>query len=357
MNYFEEAYYYIPIILADKLQRNGYYAEALDWYRLVYDYSIDSSVSRIFPRLEREKNKSYAATNIDAKANDIENPHTIARMRPNAFTRYTIAAIGRCLIEFGDDEFTKDTSEALAKAHSLYEKAVEILSEVGFNQSFTKCELAIDGMNIGKTKEPGFTPWLGYWSQLTNKLAQIKKHGTLSPVITQIENRLKTTGTIDETSDTSISAGLKEIETYIDEAIQQQGKVLTFNNEGAFTFGWIGSWFKLPAWTAQSIEINYNFAIPRNPVKDYLIMYAEVNLFKMRNCMNISGMVRSLDVYAIAPDSTTGMTFMGHRWPDSKHWSCIRTCANSVSLPHLARPCQAASPNSRPNGRLHVKCP
>src|SRR5262249_42229350 len=37
--YMEEYYYGVPLMLALELQRRGYYQEALDWYRTVYDYT------------------------------------------------------------------------------------------------------------------------------------------------------------------------------------------------------------------------------------------------------------------------------------------------------------------------------
>lgn len=51
----------------------------------------------------------------------------------------------------------------------------------------------------------------------------------------------------------------------------------------------------------------YNFCIPANPVFRYLNMSAELNLFKIRNCMNIAGMRRELDPYAAPTDLYTGL--------------------------------------------------
>lgn len=55
---------------------------------------------------------------------------------------------------------------------------------------------------------------------------------------------------------------------------------------------------------------NY-FCVPDNPVINGLRMRAELNLFKIRNCMNIAGMTRSLDPYAAPTDTTSGVPVIG----------------------------------------------
>lgn len=318
-NYFEEAYYYLPMVIAEKLQRNGYYEDSLDWYRLVYDFK-EGGNPKVFPRLKNEENKSYAISNIGPELNDLQNPHTIARTRDNAFSRYTVAAIARSLIEYADREFTADTSESIAKAFSLYEKAIEVLSQIGFNNVMSECELAIENIDDSKTKESGFAPWIKQWKGLKVKLLDIKTFNLddiadtndLKGAIEYTETRLGNTGTINTSSDSDIALKLTEIETRIDEILTVQGKALDFDTLNAFELKWVPFLgITLPLLETGELRLNYNFALPRNPVKDYLMMYAEVNLFKMRNGMNIAGMVRSLDVYATSPDTTTGMSFVG----------------------------------------------
>lgn len=55
---------------------------------------------------------------------------------------------------------------------------------------------------------------------------------------------------------------------------------------------------------------NY-FCVPDNPVIRGLRLRAELNLFKIRNCMNIAGMTRSLDPYAAPTDTTSGVPVIG----------------------------------------------
>ena len=57
--------------------------------------------------------------------------------------------------------------------------------------------------------------------------------------------------------------------------------------------------------------VPFQFCAVPNPMVAALLMRAEVNLFKIRNCMNIAGMMRELDPFAAPTDSTTGLPVIG----------------------------------------------
>ncbi len=57
--------------------------------------------------------------------------------------------------------------------------------------------------------------------------------------------------------------------------------------------------------------IDYRFCMPKNPVYSALELKANLELFKIHNCRNIAGMVRELDIFAAATDSTTGVPVIG----------------------------------------------
>lgn len=54
-----------------------------------------------------------------------------------------------------------------------------------------------------------------------------------------------------------------------------------------------------------------DFCIAPNPTYDTLILSIELNLFKIRNCMNIAGMKRELDPYAAPTDLYSGLPQIG----------------------------------------------
>jgi hypothetical protein len=57
--------------------------------------------------------------------------------------------------------------------------------------------------------------------------------------------------------------------------------------------------------------VDYQFCIPTNPVYNSLKMKANLELFKIHNCMNIAGMQRDLEIYAAPTDSTSGIPIIG----------------------------------------------
>ncbi len=57
--------------------------------------------------------------------------------------------------------------------------------------------------------------------------------------------------------------------------------------------------------------VPFSFCVVPNPIAGALVMKAEVELWKIHNCMNIAGMVRELDPFAAPTDSTTGIPMIG----------------------------------------------
>jgi hypothetical protein len=55
----------------------------------------------------------------------------------------------------------------------------------------------------------------------------------------------------------------------------------------------------------------FDFCIPPNPIVKALRLHAELDLFKIRNCRNISGMERALDTYAAPTDTQSGLPTIG----------------------------------------------
>jgi hypothetical protein len=127
-NYLQELFYYVPMVLAQALQKAGDYVTALDWYRTVYAYHLSDLPDFIVPIDERKiyygLGQEYNATPSLSRGThwlrDQLNPHVVAADRPNPYTRYTFASIIRCFLEYGDSEFARDTGESRARARSLY---------------------------------------------------------------------------------------------------------------------------------------------------------------------------------------------------------------------------------------------
>lgn len=122
-----ELFWLIPVALATTLQENGHFTAALDWYQFSYAYQLPTEQRRIFPGLVRE----HAVTSTYGRPPDWPangtNPHEVAAERKDAYTRFTVMSIVRCLLAFADSEFIRDTSLSNARARTLYETALDLI--------------------------------------------------------------------------------------------------------------------------------------------------------------------------------------------------------------------------------------
>ncbi len=136
--YLHEAYYFLPIQIALQLQKKRYYLEALDWFRTVYDYSLPEDKREIYG-LEPKKDEPDYERAADWLRDPL-NPHAIAATRWGPYTWFTLLSLIRCILDYADDKFTRDTTETLAKARTLYLTALELLESDILKQQHGKCK-------------------------------------------------------------------------------------------------------------------------------------------------------------------------------------------------------------------------
>jgi hypothetical protein len=174
LEYLDEAYFFVPMQIALQLQARGQYLAALDWYRTVYDYEASLVQRTIFVGLEQEGAQDDGNPNHwvlergDRWLLDLTNPHGVATTRSNAYTRFTLMSIIRCLLDFADAEFTRDTSETVARARRLYGTALELLDLDELRSGTTECEdvLATLDIEIREKHITRVSPWLGRWADI-----------------------------------------------------------------------------------------------------------------------------------------------------------------------------------------------
>ena len=138
LNYLYEASHGIPMFIGLQLQQAGYFEEALDWFRMVYDDTQDSIKRKIDYWLKRDENNLPGFGDRKDWLNDPIDPHAIASKRKNAYTRFTLISIIRCYLDLADSLFTIDTVETNARAKSYYEQALALLDAPELKQ--TTCE-------------------------------------------------------------------------------------------------------------------------------------------------------------------------------------------------------------------------
>ncbi len=127
LNYLWESYYFFPHYLSKQLERSHQYPPALDYLRLVYDYSLPISDRKIFFGLQLESSLPLSYERPADWLSDALNPHDIAATRQQTYTRYTLLTLVRCFLQAADAEFTRDTAESLATARTYYAAALELL--------------------------------------------------------------------------------------------------------------------------------------------------------------------------------------------------------------------------------------
>lgn len=149
-----ELFFHIPMMVADRLNKNQRFEEAMRWFHFVFNplnpTATDAdNVSRNWQfrrfaelaetgdakkRLEAYLNPSdpnYAETQAAIRAwrNNPFKPHLVARWRNSAYMRHVVMRYLDNLIAWGDELFRRDTLETINEATQLYVLAAEVLGE------------------------------------------------------------------------------------------------------------------------------------------------------------------------------------------------------------------------------------
>jgi Tc toxin complex TcA C-terminal TcB-binding domain len=188
--YLQEAYYFVPVQLALQLEGRGEYIAALDWFRTVYDYSVPLALRKIYYGLTLEESLPSVYQRGPDWLLDPLNPHTIAATRANTYTRYTIMSIIRCLVDFADAEFTRDTSESVPRADILYTTALELFDTPELKQNPSMCQQLINTLRV-QIDDP---QWVPVWRSLQQELAGIDDSYVLTATIGRVKAALATNG-------------------------------------------------------------------------------------------------------------------------------------------------------------------
>ena len=158
-----ELFFFVPMLLADRMLAEQNYEAALNWIQLVFDPRIDLTPYERTKRFVRELSKgarywkflpffanpdadrsilselSFPTPHdalpdrkaiqllIDRWKNDPFNPQMIARYRPVAYQKYVVMKYLDALIGWGDQLFSQDTTESVNLAVQMYILAAEIL--------------------------------------------------------------------------------------------------------------------------------------------------------------------------------------------------------------------------------------
>jgi len=176
-----EAYCLVPLQIALDLSKARYYEEALAYFRLVYDYTQPAGQRMVFPELisadARLTNQSYFTNTVTWLA-DAANPHTLAGLRRDSYLRYVVASIAGTLLGYADSEFTRDSSESVSRARSLYELAGGLLRQDILVEDVQDCRAILN--QVDPLVEDA---WLPEWESIKQLLALINQRDVVLNVL------------------------------------------------------------------------------------------------------------------------------------------------------------------------------
>jgi hypothetical protein len=188
--YAEEAFFFVPMLLSDGLRQAGEYVAALDWARTVYDYTSPAGKQKIYYGLVEEESLPALYKRTADWLRDPLDPHAIAATRRLTYTRFTLLAIVRLLLDFADDEFTRDTAETVPRARGLYLTALTVLNLPELKQQLGRCDDVIGEIDIALGPETPAKVVVAV-SEIVRELKHIKGYATLQGLIPKVREALK----------------------------------------------------------------------------------------------------------------------------------------------------------------------
>lgn len=349
-DYYLELFFHIPFLIADHLNANQKFKEAKWWYERIFNPTADEKPDDIkktdhnwqfreFRNLDIQKLKDILTDSkaIEAYKKDPFNPHAIARLRMNAYQKTIVMHYIDNLLDWGDFLFTQDTRESINEAEMLYQLAFDILGKRPVK--IGKCETAEENLltyaniepQIGKGSEFLIQLENYYWVQkhtfarekdiariskklesITGKkvktqksfahIAQQSAYNSANKAIQQIKNMAANPqGQLMETD--RHAARVKSYKKAMSKKMAAQENTTKWSDSGQYIFGnEAKNRFKTKPHRrtpGHALVKQYStvFCVPPNT--DLMKYWGRVEdrLYKIRNCMNIKGMRRSLSLF------------------------------------------------------------
>lgn len=132
-----ELFYHIPMMIAYNLSAGTQHADSMKWFHYVFDPTkppdedLQKYYWNFFPFTQSEQETlKQILTDVSAlKAyhDSPFDPHAVARLRIDAYAKYTVMEYVNNLIQWGDVYFVQNTWESLTSATMMYVWAADLL--------------------------------------------------------------------------------------------------------------------------------------------------------------------------------------------------------------------------------------
>ena len=299
-----ELFFHTPLYIACKLSQNQKYEEAMKWFHYIFDPTDKSSeespkkfwIPKPFFEMSTLENRVQQIKNILENISDhvaVVNswlgnpykPHLVARHRPVAYQRTVVMKYIDNLIAWADQLFCQDSMESNNEATLLYILVYEILGRrpIMLPENNLKSPLKV---NYNKIKTDG---WFSYLEDYYNSFVLDYSN---NESIRNVANSAFTEPSFYMQLSNYTGWGTARDERAIKP--EQYGILRKLKAQRrAFDAPKIGDSDPEPL---PRIDAD-NFCIPYN---ENLLSYwdlVEDRLFKLRNCMNIDGIVRELPLF------------------------------------------------------------
>jgi hypothetical protein len=267
-----EVFYHIPLFIATRLSQDLRFDEAQKWFHYIFDPTepvgeVPYRFWKIKPfhtyTIQQIKNDMEAVMKggeaikkqIEAWEANPFNPHLLARFRRLAYMKTVVMKYLDNLIAWGDQLFRMDTIESMNEATQLYVLAGQILGKMPVETE-------------GKTRE----------SKTFNELAS--RITAMGNAWVELENEL---GNEYEyaSEDFGMVNGKFKFEKFKPVRKMKAGKIKTTDSNATNTI---------------LDDILYFCMSPNEKLLSYWDTVAD-RLFKLRNCMNIEGLIRSVPLF------------------------------------------------------------
>jgi hypothetical protein len=359
-NYYWELFFHIPHLIANHLNANQKFKEAKWWYERIFNPTSTESPSKDWPGDHYWQFKEFRNQTIEKLQDKLRNGQAIAAYHQDPFDPFAIADTRRSayqkaivmnyidnLLDWGDHLFTQDTRESIHEAEMLYQLAKDILGDrpvkVGACETVSESAVTFEniGPRIGKISE--------FLLSLENRnhrnrveykndiqpFENAKRHNLLLHKVGIPEKKLS----LAEANLLASSRGYRDYYKKLDKlkngalaratnlpaapknrkSFQRFNRVRDFFNHGVSaekSWSFKGEWEKrtedlnkIREWGGEfklksdphiqpTLQIGtLVFCVPHN---DYFLKYwdrVEDRLWKIRYCMNIKGIRRSLALF------------------------------------------------------------
>lgn len=308
--YFREMFFHIPFLIANHLNSQGKYADAQRWYHYIFDPTSDKFPPGLDSITDPEKRKKHQARRVwqyiefrdhtlqtfrqqlddpiaeEAYRRDPFNPHAIARLRLDAYKKSVVMKYIDNVLDWGDQLFTQDTRESINEATLLYIMAAEILGP--------------RPLELGdcRSKDDPDNPTYRQINDQINQPATANFYTEIETLRVNKRSKIPDTGNVKNTR--VLSFQTLQHANHINVGLSQNSSIgsffqgLDWKNVGS-TIRFAPSFASFGTSLLKQARI---FCIPPNPD---LIGYwdrVEDRLYKIRNCLNISGLRRDLALFA-----------------------------------------------------------